>query len=96
MRKNYKVICQVCGKEWIHQDSIGDITAFYYCHKCGKMKVLEYLNDRKVRNGAIELINVGVTCGCGDKFQINGKEIICPNCHSKETVIEKNHIVIWD
>lgn len=43
-----------------------------------------------------ELINVGVTCGCGDKFQINGKEIICPNCHSKETVIEKNHIVIWD
>ena len=96
MGQEYKVKCQACGKEWKHHETAGDITAFYYCHKCGKMKVIEYLNDRKVNNGCIQLISVGVTCGCGDKFKISGQKIVCPVCHSKQTIVEKEHIVVWD
>lgn len=85
-----KKTCLSCGKEWDSFDGLGFKSAYYYCDKCGKEKMINIsdLSDPK------ETADI---CECGGTFRLNPNIIICPYCNGKETEnIEDNTIGLWD
>jgi Zn finger protein HypA/HybF involved in hydrogenase expression len=82
--------CLSCGKEWDHVDGIGFRSAYYYCDRCGKEKVID-LSDKQDNIGTIG------QCDCGGTFRLNSDIIICPFCHSKDTLdAAEGVIALWD
>jgi Zn finger protein HypA/HybF involved in hydrogenase expression len=82
--------CLSCGKEWDHFEGVGFQSAYYYCDKCGKEKVMNISDNPKLEETA-------GSCKCSGTFRLHPNIVICPFCHCKETEsTEDSPIGLWD
>jgi hypothetical protein len=55
--------CLSCGKEWDHFEGVGFQSAYYYCDKCGKEKVMIFLIIQNWKKQLV-VVNVVVHLDC--------------------------------
>lgn len=78
-----KLVCNNCGKRWTHFNGVHSKCVYYYCDKCGAMKICKFNNNDEL---CVDLSSEFGTCECGGVFTSDSDCVICPSCKSTPTM----------
>lgn len=87
------VKCHSCNKQWAHYQGFGFIAGYYYCNKCGKQKIVNFLDDNVEKT--VYMSNEYGKCECGGTLRADSETVLCPRCHIPADEIDDVN-VLWD